>query len=435
MPDFKALFESAPGAYLVLDPELVIVAVSDAYLAVTMTERDDIVGRQLFDVFPDNPADSGATGERNLGASLDRVLREALPDTMPVQKYDIRRPQAAGGGFEERYWSPVNSPVLDRDNRVEYIIHRVEDVTEFVRLKRAGSEHQKVADELRSRTERMESEIFSRSIELKERSDALEAAYAELEAANRSMQDFVAIASHDLKGPLAVILGYIEMAKRRPLDLSSQEGRRFLEIVGGNAESLARMADNLLICSLLESGRLSVRDRDFNVSQTVVALLDEAASRGGAIRVHIPYFLMARADPDHVQRILSNLLANAVMYGEDPVELRAGEHDGWVELIVTDAGEGVPSGFVPRLFERFSRADNDVTKKHRGTGLGLWISRGLARANGGDVSYAFDKGPCFVVRLPRATEAPLHAGATSAISADLPHIGRFGSEKGPISHI
>jgi len=106
-PDFRALFESAPGLYLVLTPDLKIVAVSDAYLHATMTDRASILGRQLFDVFPDNPNDPGADGVRNLKASLDRVLNHRSQNAMAVQKYDIQRPQAEGGGFEERYWSPV----------------------------------------------------------------------------------------------------------------------------------------------------------------------------------------------------------------------------------------------------------------------------------------------------------------------------------------
>ena len=115
---FKALFESSPGLFLVLKPDLTIVAVSDAYLFATMTRRDEIVGRGLFEVFPDNPGDPAATGVRNLRASLYRVLRHKAADAMAVQKYDIRRPEAEGGGFEERYWSPVNSPVWGRAARL-----------------------------------------------------------------------------------------------------------------------------------------------------------------------------------------------------------------------------------------------------------------------------------------------------------------------------
>jgi len=126
LPDFRALFESSPDRYLVLDPDLTIVAVSDAYARATMTRRGDILGRRLFDVFPDNPNDPAADGVRNLRASLDRVKAGRVADTMPVQKYDIQRPE---GGFEERYWSPANSPVLDASGEIAWIIHRVEDVT------------------------------------------------------------------------------------------------------------------------------------------------------------------------------------------------------------------------------------------------------------------------------------------------------------------
>src|SRR5262245_31081538 len=90
-PDFRALFEAAPGSYLVPSPELTIVAVSDAYLRATMTRREDILGRGLFEVFPDNPDDPAADGVRNLRASLDRVRRDLVSDAMAVQKYDIRR--------------------------------------------------------------------------------------------------------------------------------------------------------------------------------------------------------------------------------------------------------------------------------------------------------------------------------------------------------
>jgi PAS domain S-box-containing protein len=128
--DFRALFEGSPNLYLVLDPDFRIVAVNDAYCQATMTDRNAILGRGIFDVFPDNPADLTASGVNNLRASLERVLQFRHPDKMALQKYDIPRPASEGGGFEERYWSPLNSPVLDKSGNVAWIIHRVEDVTE-----------------------------------------------------------------------------------------------------------------------------------------------------------------------------------------------------------------------------------------------------------------------------------------------------------------
>ena len=124
--DYKSLFETAPGFYLVLFPDLTIAGVSDAYLKATMTRREVVVGKYLFDVFPDNPGDKDADGVYNLRASLNYVLQNGKPHAMPVQKYDIRRPD---GEFEERYWSPLNTPVFNSCNELIYIIHNVEDVT------------------------------------------------------------------------------------------------------------------------------------------------------------------------------------------------------------------------------------------------------------------------------------------------------------------
>ena len=139
-PDFRALFESTPGLFLVLDPGLRIVAASDAYLRATMTRREEILGRPVFEVFPDNPDDPHASGVRNLRTSLERVLRERVPDAMAVQQHDIRRPAAEGGGFEERWWTAYNSPVPGPGGEVAFVIHRVEDVTDLVRLRQVNDE-------------------------------------------------------------------------------------------------------------------------------------------------------------------------------------------------------------------------------------------------------------------------------------------------------
>jgi PAS domain S-box-containing protein len=109
-----------------------MVAANEARLRATMTTREQILGRNLFDVFPDNPADPAATGVRNLRASLERVLQNRRADVMPIQKYDIPRHDSADGEFEVRYWKPLNTPVLNADGDVAFIIHGVEDVTEQV---------------------------------------------------------------------------------------------------------------------------------------------------------------------------------------------------------------------------------------------------------------------------------------------------------------
>lgn len=190
-PDFRALFESAPGLYLVLTPELRIAAASDAYLQATMTRREEILGRDLFEVFPDNPEDTEASGTRNLRASLDRVLATKKPDTMAVQKYDIRRPEEEGGEFEERYWSPVNSPVFATGSEIAYIIHRVEDVTDFVRLKQQGIEQTRRTEALQSQAERMEAEIFLRAQQLQEANARLREVNAQIARHNAERERII----------------------------------------------------------------------------------------------------------------------------------------------------------------------------------------------------------------------------------------------------
>src|SRR5262245_48695798 len=155
-----------------------------------MTQREEITGRGLFDVFPDNPDDPEATGVSNLSASFDRVRRELVPDTMAVQKYDIQRPAEEGGGFEERYWSPRNMPVVDDQGELAYIIHRVQDVTEYVRLTERGTEQ--------------EAEIFLRTQELQRLNK-------ELRGANLAKNDFLSRMSHELRTPLAAIMGFSEL--------------------------------------------------------------------------------------------------------------------------------------------------------------------------------------------------------------------------------
>ena len=139
-PDFQCLFDATPIPYLVLTPDFTMMAANEARLRATMTTREQILGRNLFEVFPDNPNDPGATGVRNLRASLTRVLENRCPDAMALQKYDIPRRDAAEGEFEVRYWKPLNSPVFGPTGEVAYIIHSVEDVTEHILKQRAVEE-------------------------------------------------------------------------------------------------------------------------------------------------------------------------------------------------------------------------------------------------------------------------------------------------------
>lgn len=193
-PDYRNLFEASPSPMLVLSPALQIVGVNEAYLRVTMTTREGILGRPLFEVFPDNPEVPFSDGTRNLRASLERVLQSRAPDTMAVQRYDIRRPEPAGGGFEERYWSPLNVPVLDEQGKVAWIIHRVEDVTELVRLKSESEKQTRNTEALKLRTQRVEQDLVENARELLLANERLKEAHNSLDRLRS--QELQAIAAH-----------------------------------------------------------------------------------------------------------------------------------------------------------------------------------------------------------------------------------------------
>jgi PAS domain S-box-containing protein len=177
--DFQAVFDAAPTPLLVLRlPDFTIAAANDAYVAVTRSDRRDFIGRIVFEAFPDDPSDAAARGTAILRDSLDRVVASRRADTMPVLKYSIRRPPAEGGGYEERWWSTINTPVLDPRGEIAYIIHRVEDVTDLRRLQsesatfdRLARDQQGVIDRLRSATAALTTEADARQradVELRE---------------------------------------------------------------------------------------------------------------------------------------------------------------------------------------------------------------------------------------------------------------------------
>jgi len=396
--DHRALFEAAPGAYLVLDPELHIVAVTDAYLAATMTSRDQILGRDIFDVFPDNPADPGADGTRKLRESLERVLSTREPDTMAVQKYDVR---AADGEFASRYWSPRNIPVLSSTGEVDYILHQVQDVTELVEASEQDSA-------LRDRTRAMEVEIVRRSRELAAANDQLRVAAAKLGELDAAKTVFYGNVSHELRTPLTLILGPIEDAIASPEKALRDGG---LELVRRNALRLMRMVSSLLEFSKIEAGRVhaSFRPTDLSAFTGYLASAFRSAVERVGLRLEVdcePLPDPIYVDHDLWEKVVLNLLSNALKFtftGKIQVSLRwRNEH---AELVVRDTGTGIPAEQLPRLFERFHRVAGAHARNAEGAGIGLALVDSLVRLHGGTVrvSSAVGEGTEFTVTMPGGT--------------------------------
>jgi signal transduction histidine kinase/CheY-like chemotaxis protein len=411
--DFRVLFEAAPGSFLVLDPDLRIVAVSDAYVAATMIRRADVLERCIFDVFPDNPDDPAATGVGNLRESLERVRKTGRPDTMAVQKYDIRRPDSEGGGFEVRYWSPVNSPVLDDLRRVRYIIHRVEDVTEFVHLRERG--------------EGMQAEIVRRSQEL-------QAANAELRLAGDAKNEFLSRMSHELRTPLAAILGFSELLGTRELGEKPDGWARMIHVAG---EHLLTLVDEIMDLARIEAGTVGISTE----AVPLRPLVDEAfqlmrpVAAGHDITLYEPMFTdgtaasYVLADRQRLTQVVINLISNAIKYnrhrGTVSVEVERDENS--VRLSVTDTGEGIEQDLLPRLFTPFERLDAAASGID-GTGLGLALSRRLVEAMGGRIGVKSRRGTGTTFWVELEVARPAAVDGADGASEDLLSTREYPSE-------
>lgn len=404
--DFRMLFESAPDSYYVLSPDFTILAASDAFLRASMTKREDIVGRGLFEVFPDNPDDPSATGVRNLRDSLESVLKHRVPHTMVLQKYDIPRPDSVGGGFEEKYWSPVSYPVLGVDGQVAYIIHRTEDVTEFIRLKQQKSEQQKLTQELQTRAEQMEAEIYSRALELQSANRQLRAANEALAELDSAKTAFFSNVSHEFRTPLTLMLAPIEDILNN--STLAKGDREQLEILHRNARRLLKLVNNLLDFSRLEAGKVQAVYEPIDLATLTLDLASgfrSAVERAGLnfIVDCSPLESPIYVDREMWEKIVLNLLSNAFKFtfeGKIAVTLHSiGE---CVELTVQDTGMGIPSEELPHLFERFHRLQGTRARTHEGSGIGLATVQELVKLHGGTVSVSsiVGEGTTFTVVIP-----------------------------------
>jgi signal transduction histidine kinase len=417
-PDFRILFESVPGLYLVLTRTMEIVAVSDAYLEATMTARDSILGKNLFEVFPDNPDDPNATGVSNLHASLRRVLQDKVADAMAVQKYDIRRPESKGGGFEERHWSPRNSPVLDAQGEILYIIHRVEDVTDFIRLKQNGVEQSRLTEELKGRVEKIESEIYRRAQELQEANKQLRTANEELERReielnrktlaleiiNKELESFTYSVSHDLRAPLRAIDGFSRMLQEECAESLSVEGKRFLDIVRTNTQRMGQLIDDLLRLSRL--GRLETRFSTVDMDQLVREVIAEfVQNQGIQVSDVIVHSLVGfRGDRSMLRQVFINLISNAIKFSRksDPRIIEIGGRVEENEIIywVKDNGVGFDMRYADKLFGVFQRLHG--VQEFEGTGVGLAIAQRVIQKHAGRIwaEAKVNEGATFYFALP-----------------------------------
>ena len=245
--------------------------------------------------------------------------------------------------------------------------------------------------------------------EVQELAQAFNRMAARIGAVQEMQRDFVANVSHELRTPLTSIQGFSQAI----LDGTAGDPaavERAARVIRDEAERLRRMVDELLNLARFDAGELQMARQPVDlgavVAQCVEQLTPQAEEAGDSLLNSAPEGLFVVGDPDWLTQVFSNLLANAIRHTRDGrVEVAARKVDGWIEVGVTDTGEGIPQENLSRVFERFYQVDK--SRRHKGgVGLGLSIVREIVRLHGGEVTVesVVGLGSRFTVRLPALEE-------------------------------
>lgn len=352
--EFAQLFESLPHPYLILraDADFTIVAVNDRYLKATGIERAQILGRGLFEVFPDNRPASPCNDVDTLRASLQRVLHDRTPDVMGVRKYDDPSPRNAKN-VRVKYWKAINTPVFDSSGAVVFVIHHIEDATELS----------------------------------------------------------VANVSDEFQTPLTLMLGPLEDLLRTPPAELAMPVRASIERVYRNAQRLSRLVHTLMEFTSIEAGRVIPAPLATHVAQFTrgIASSFQALCERAGLTLSIdcpPADDWVSIDRDMWEKIVLHLLSNAFKFTfEGGIDVQMRSDGDCIELSVRDTGIGIPARELPRIFERFYRSSAGMARTYEGSGIGLALVKELVELLAGTISVQSQegRGTCFTVRIPRRT--------------------------------
>jgi signal transduction histidine kinase len=243
----------------------------------------------------------------------------------------------------------------------------------------------------------------------------------QIQRSNQVLRDFVANVSHDLRTPITIVSGFSQALLDR-----AAEPDDAAEVIHEEAEKMQRLVEDLLQLTRLESGLMRLERQPIDVTpflERMVERIRHAAPREEipALRVHVaPHLPPIDADPVQLERTLHNLIGNALEYtpaaGTITLTARSAER-GWVEIAVSDTGNGIAAEDLPRVFERFYRSDKSRERTHGHSGLGLAIVREIVEAHGGRVTVTSKPGQGTTFRLTMPTAPGLPAPARREVAA------------------
>jgi signal transduction histidine kinase len=206
---------------------------------------------------------------------------------------------------------------------------------------------------------------------------------------------FVAVASHELRTPATAVYGILTTLREREGALDDEVRRQLERTAWEQADRMRRLIDQLLDLSRLDAHSVTIDPQPLVLRQVLEEVVEATAP--GAVSLDVDPGVAVVADPLVLDRVVSNLVANASRYGRPPITVEASQRDQFIRIVVTDSGDGVPGELVPRLFDRFERGTSG-----QGSGLGLAIAKAYANAHGGELLYTErEGGACFELILPR----------------------------------
>lgn len=327
--------EDLPVAVVVLNAERVVLSANEAMASLLLCEPKDIIGKDVFEAMrPRTPA-----GQNLLAGRWHKSA--SLKSTHRIAEHELVLLRADGKEIDV-----IVDGAYDRDDQ-----HRLSGATLLVRQRLRGPRRP------------------------------------------RSGVRIVSAVSHELRSPLTSVRGYTSLLLKRWGEIEDEERKIMLQQVDRDARRISRMISELLDIARLESGRLQLNRVSLNLPELLREVLATVEMSYPDIEVALEKpadFGEAWADPDKVQQVLVNLLENACKYASPKgISVHLREQAGVVEVTVTDHGRGIPEADLPLLFQQFFKSTEG---RPSGTGLGLWISRGLIEAHGGTMTAESSEG-------------------------------------------
>ena len=349
----EAIVNNSGDGVFILNPDLTFQQVNLAFERMTGWRKEDVLDRQKREVIVWENLES-----RDIESALEagwaqNNAKETRADSVYVEG-DLTRRDGMTVSIGITY-----APLLTEDGRLESIIANVRDITNF----RKAQEMQSV---------------------------------------------FISTVHHELRTPIAIIKGYASTLGREDVEWDSAVIRENLAIIEDEADRLTELVEDLLTASKIQSARelrLNIADTDLRAVATRAVDRLESQTKHQIVLSFSDSFPLIQGDETRLRQVIDNLLTNAIKYSPDEMTITVGGRftEKSVTVFVRDAGAGIPKDQIERVFERFYRIDDKLTRHTHGTGLGLYLAKAIVEAHGGEISLKSQvgSGSTFYFTLPR----------------------------------